>query len=59
MIIFYTQSHRRRPIRCGVLPALWDIQGAVPLGWCSRCGTEIYTSGRCLCDRCRKEKNYA
>ena len=29
-----------------------DLQGALPLAWCSRCGGEIFRSKRELCQRC-------
>lgn len=58
MQIIYTKSHNRKPVRLGKYPVLSDLQAAVPACWCSRCGAEVYRSGRTLCDRCRKEKLY-
>ena len=58
MHVIYTMSHRRRPVFLGTYPVLTDRQAAIPAGWCSRCGAEVYRPGRVLCDRCRKEQNH-
>ena len=50
----YLQSHRRKPVRNWPLLPWEDIQGAVPAGWCCRCGGEIYLPGRLICDHCEK-----
>lgn len=55
-VIIYLQSHRRRPIRLTPVLPHEDGQGAVPFGWCRRCGGEVYRENRSLCDQCEKEK---
>ena len=45
----------RRPIFVGVYPPKTDMQGAIPRGWCLRCGTEVFFPGQSLCQRCKKK----
>ena len=54
-LIFYLESHRRKPVCYDPLLPHMDAQGAVPAGWCP-CGGEIYRPGEVLCLECRKEK---
>ncbi len=58
-MIIYLQSHRRRPVRLTPLLPHEDMQGAVPYGWCCRCGGEVYKQNEDLCEQCRKELQYA
>lgn len=58
MTVLYTKSHRRQPVFWGRLPVLTDLQGAIPAGWCSRCGTELFAPNKSQCQRCRKEIRY-
>lgn len=37
------------------LDYLHDPQQAIPLGFCERCGSEIWHQGANLCERCEEE----
>lgn len=56
MLWIYRKSHRRQPIRFGLQPPFGDPQAAIPLGWCVRCGSEVFSHGEDLCPRCQDEK---
>lgn len=43
-----------RPIFVGVYPPKTDLQGAIPRGWCLRCGTEVFSQDT-HCMRCKKK----
>lgn len=46
----------RRPVHLGAYPALEDLQGALPRGWCCSCGGEIFRPGAELCARCSRSE---
>lgn len=48
----YLQSQRRKPVRLGFYREP-DAQGAIPKGWCPRCGLEIFGTAM-LCLRCER-----
>ena len=52
----YCKNHRRRPIRFGPMPYFRDPQADIPAGWCCRCGSEVFDSGKDLCIGCRSNK---
>ena len=52
----YCRNHRRRPIRFGPIPYFRDPQADIPAGWCCRCGSEVFDSGKDLCIECRSHK---
>lgn len=54
-ITVYLKSHKRQPVHLGALPYTGDPQQALPAGWCSRCGGEIF--GR-ACPACREAREY-
>ena len=56
MSIVYLRAHRRRPVWVGVRPAMEDWQGAIPVGWCERCGMECYQVGSALCQDCERSQ---
>lgn len=58
-VYLYRKSHRRQPICIGHFPLLCDFQGAIPSGWCTRCGSEVFDYGESLCQRCRNGKGEA
>ena len=53
-MVIYLKSKRRRPVWIGPRPVGCDMQGAIPDGWCSGCGTEVFDGG--LCPRCRRKE---
>lgn len=55
-VIIYCKSHRRRPIRFGYFPPVRDVQGDIPAGWCSACGSEVFQQGEDRCMWCRQRK---
>ena len=40
-----------RPIWTSHWPQ-WDVQGAIPFGWCEECGREVFSRDDRLCRRC-------
>ena len=52
----YCKNHRRRPVRFGHTPFFRDVQADIPAGWCCRCGSEVFESGKDLCMGCRSLK---
>lgn len=52
----YCKSRKRRPISFRRTPFFHDRQGELPIGWCSRCGSEIFVWGQEQCSRCRDGK---
>ena len=55
-LICYCKSHNRRPIRIGTYPIFRDIQGQIPLAWCSECGSEVFDRAQQTCIHCREMK---
>ena len=55
-LTIYSKDHKRRPIHFGPLAFFRDRQADIPANWCSRCGCEIFETGRELCIACRKCK---
>ena len=49
----YLRSGCRQPVRVGLLLPGTDLQGAIPVSWCSRCGREVFAEGQALCPRCK------
>ena len=50
-MVIYLRSGRRRPVWVGPRPLRYDVQGAIPDGWCGGCGMELFGDGGCpLCD---------
>lgn len=52
----YCKDRRRRPARFGHTPFFRDVQADIPAGWCCRCGSEVFESGKDLCMGCRSLK---
>ena len=52
----YLKDHNRMPVRFGAKLPFRDIQADLPLGWCSRCGSEVFQRGQDLCIHCRNAK---
>ena len=50
----YLRSGRRRPIRRAPYRPGDDLQGALPAGWCEKCGREVYGFGERLCAECER-----
>lgn len=50
--VLYGKSRRRRPMVLGCTEQE-DAQGAIPAGWCIKCGREVFAAQEALCDRCR------
>ena len=46
----YLKSHFRRPVRARLPLGMVDVQGAIPPGWCTLCGAEVWEGE--LCRRC-------
>lgn len=46
----------RRPVALRQPIGMYDVQGAVPAGWCSRCGKEVYKPRQPLCYQCEEEE---
>lgn len=55
-VILYCKDHRRKPILLGFPPLFRDIQGGIPTGWCSICGSEVFLQREDRCARCRQRK---
>ena len=55
-MLLYLKSHRRRPVYWGPPHPRFDRQGAIPAGWCYRCGVEVFEPGEMLCLWCRASK---
>lgn len=58
-VYLYRKTHRRQPVRIGRFPLFCDLQGVIPSGWCIRCGSEVFTVGENLCQRCLNGKGEA
>lgn len=60
--VIYLRSRWRRPVRFAPYRPGEDLQGALPAGWCEKCGREIYGVGKSLCEMCERwawdEKEY-
>lgn len=58
--IVYTKNAGRRPVWLGCRPVPRDVQGDIPVGWCSCCGKEVYVSGKLQCRQCdeRSERKW-
>lgn len=52
----YCKDRRRRPVRFGHTPFFRDVQADIPAGWCCRCGSEVFESGKDLCMGCHSLK---
>lgn len=55
-VYLYRKTHRRQPICLGNLPFLPDVQGAIPAGWCTHCGSEVFDLRESLCCWCQNGK---
>ena len=58
MGVLTVAPRKKRPVWTGPRLGLTDHRGAIPRGWCPRCGTEIFMKGKAKCFRCEKEVNY-
>ena len=60
-MLLYLKSHGRRPVWLGPPGEMFDLGDRIPLGWCERCGCELYAEGKVYCAECaqavRKERN--
>lgn len=56
MYPLYKTHINRRPVWFGPRLGLQDLQGALPRGWCSRCGCEVFALNTERCFRCNKEE---
>lgn len=56
MGVIYHRSSAGRPVYLGLRLGFWDVQGAIPRGWCTRCGAEVFLRGFERCLRCEKEE---
>ncbi len=52
-MIVYLKQARRRPVALEE-HYMADRQGAIPFGWCSSCGREVFTPYLCTCPDCRR-----
>ena len=43
----------KRPVRLRPCLPGEDVQGALPVGWCVCCGSEVFRPGDALCCRCK------
>lgn len=55
-IYLYHKTYRRQPVYVGIYSPFTDPQGQIPVGWCMRCGREIFSHGENLCPECRIQK---
>lgn len=58
--VLYLMSNKRRPVRRYPRYDLHDVQGELPVGWCCRCGKEVYTYPADLdavCEECANEED--
>ena len=55
-ITLYRKSHRRQPVRLGIRSPFADPQAQIPVGWCIRCGQEVFAAAESLCPGCRNGK---
>ena len=51
----YWKPGYRQPVRLGPCRPGEDAQGAIPMGWCCRCGGEVFGAGE-LCVHCKAQK---
>lgn len=56
MGVIYHRPSRGRPVYLGLRLGIWDVQGAIPRAWCTRCGAEVFLRGFERCLRCEKEE---
>ena len=52
--VIYLRSGNRRPVRLAPYAIGEDLQGAIPAGWCEKCGREVYEFGKGLCPMCER-----
>ena len=58
IMIVYSRSHRRRPVRIYLRWGRSDEQAEIPWFWCCRCGKEVFKRGAFLCGVCQKEDEH-
>ena len=49
----YLKSGYRRPVRLRPCLPGEDAQGAIPMGWCCRCGGEVFGAGELCLASCQ------